>query len=498
MAHSSSSRAREALSLERLMQVVDALHEGVAILNADGVVDFVNASGEEILHVPAGDVLGWKLLDFRWEIVDREGRPLPREAHPALRVLETGEPHPTTVVGMRAPSVDGMGTVWVEVTAQPLQGPGEGRPRGSVSTFRDVTGRMEAEAALRASEARYQMLAHSVPTGIFHTDAQGGCIWVNRAWTSLTGRRLEDCRGRRWLNVVHPDDRARVSAQWEEAAASGAPYAMEHRILTPDGTVRWVKCSATRSVADDGTLNWYIGSVVDVTEAKTAAQLKDQLLGLASHELRAPLVAIRGGLAHLEPYIRDTDQDGQRLYHMALRNAALLERLVRDLLDIERLEGGQAPLKLERTSVRSLLLEAREGHLAVAQERGVALEEPSTADVQVTVDRDRILQVLHNLLSNAVKFSAPGSSVRVDVATQADGVVVGVHDRGRGLPRELHEQVFERFVQADPADSAEREGAGLGLAIARAIIHRHGGRIWVESEPGRGASFRFFLPESPR
>ena len=498
MAHSSSSRAREALSLERLMQVVDALHEGVAILNADGVVDFVNASGEEILHVPAGDVLGWKLLDFRWEIVDREGRPLPREAHPALRVLETGEPHPTTVVGMRAPSVDGMGTVWVEVTAQPLQGPGEGRPRGSVSTFRDVTGRMEAEAALRASEARYQMLAQSVPTGIFHTDALGGCIWVNRAWTSLTGRTLDECRGRRWLNVVHPDDRARVSAAWDGALASGAEYAGKHRILTPDGTVRWVTCTVARSVAEDGTFQGSIGSVVDVTEAETAAHLKDQLLGLASHELRAPLVAIQGALAHLGPHVREADEEGRKLFDMARRNASLLERLVRDLLDIERLEGGKVPLKLEPTELRALLVEAREGHLAAAGKRGVVLEEPAGGDVQVRVDRDRILQVLNNLLSNAVKFSGPGGTVRMDVAAQADGVVVGVHDHGRGVPAELHESVFERFVQADPADSTEREGAGLGLAIARAITHRHGGRIWVESEPGRGASFFFFLPASPR
>ena len=121
MAGPSSQRAPAAPSLERLQQVVDALHEGVAILDGDGVVDFINPSGQQILSVPAGDVLGGKLLDFRWEIVDRAGHPLPREAHPALRVLQTGVAEPTTIVGLRSPTVEDKGTVWVEVTARPLQ-----------------------------------------------------------------------------------------------------------------------------------------------------------------------------------------------------------------------------------------------------------------------------------------------------------------------------------------------------------------------------------------
>jgi len=498
MSTSEKQRAPEALSLERLAQVVDALHEGVAILNAEGVVDFINPSGEQILRVPAGEVLGWRLLDFRWEIVDRDGHPLPREAHPALRVLETGVAEPTVVVGLRAPAVEGMGTVWVEVTARPLQNEGEPRPHGSVSTFRDVTGRMEAEAALRASEARYQMLTQSVPTGIFHMDASGACIWVNDAWSTLTGRAPEEALGAGWMEIIHPDDVVLVSGEWQRKAEAGEDYALEHRVLAVDGVVRWVFCRSTRLYAEDGAFIGHIGSLTDITEAKTSALLKDQLLGLASHEIRAPLVAIQGGLTFLEPYISDADEDGRRLYDIACRNANLLERLVRDLLDIDRLEGGQVPLSVERVALGALLVEAREAHLAAAQERGVVLDAPGGGDVEVSVDRDRILQILNNLLSNAVKFSEPGGRVRMDLEVQDGGVVVGVHDQGRGLPAELHERVFERFVQADPADSAERGGTGLGLAIARAIAHRHGGRIWVESEPGRGASFRFFLPEPPR
>jgi len=202
-------------------------------------------------------------------------------------------------------------------------------------------------------------------------------------------------------------------------------------------------------------------------------------------------------LSFLETHLRDADEEGRRLLEIAQRNAELLERLVRDLLDIDRLEGGQIPLSLKRIALAPLLVEAREAHLAAAEERGVVIDEAPEVAMELTADPDRLLQILNNLLSNAVKFSEPGGRVWIDVIAKADGAEVGVHDHGRGVPAELHEQVFERFVQADPADAAERGGAGLGLAIARAVTHRHGGRIWVENESGGGAAFRFFLPEPP-
>lgn len=494
MSGPSIPRVPEALTFERLKHVVAALHEGVAILDAEGFVDFINPSGEAILGVPSGDVLGWKLSDFRWEIVDQDGGSLPREAHPALRVLATGEPQSTTVLGMRSPAV--AGTVWVEVSARPLHADGSQDVAGSVSTFRDVSGRVAAEAALRASEQRYEMLAESVPTGIFHTDADGRCIWVNHAWTALTGRSVAESAEYGWFEAVHPDDRARVSTRWQECMASGEPYLLEHRLLDADGQTRWVVCRTALSVASDGSAPGHIGSVTDITDVKAAGQFKDQLLALVSHELRAPLVAIQGGLAFLEPYVRGADADGLRLYDIALRNARLLERLVRDLLDIERLDGGQLPLDLEPVPLRPLLNEARDSHLAAALDRGVILEEPTGDPATVTADRDRLLQVLNNLITNAVKFSEPGGRVRMDVTVGEDGVVVGVHDRGRGIHASMHADVFERFRQVNPSDSAERGGAGLGLAISRAIIQRHGGRIWVRSELGKGASFYFFLPAS--
>ena len=322
--------------------------------------------------------------------------------------FDTAKATPTIVVGLRSPSLETQGTRWVEVTTRPLQDQDEARPHGSVSSFRDVTESIEAAEALSASDARYELLAQSVPTGIFRADASGAWVWANRAWTEISGRAPEDSVGSGWLDAVHPDDRARVAAKWQDAIRTEGPCRLEYRVLEPNGMIRWVASRSTPAAGEDGVTHGHLGSVTDITEAKTAEQFKDQLLEVASHELRAPLIAIRGGLTFLEPYVRDADEDGRLLFGIAHRNALLLERLVRDLLDIERLEGGRIPLKLGRVAVHGLLREVRDLTLVQAVERGVVVEKPIGEDIEVAVDRDRIMQVFTNLVTNAVKFSEPG------------------------------------------------------------------------------------------
>lgn len=485
-------RPPAALTPALLREVLDALEDGVAILGRDGVVDYVNPSGERILSLEPGEVLGCRLLDFRWEIVDLEGSTLPRESLPTLRAMETGEPAGPVVVGMTSNAVPEL--EWVEVSTRPLLRPGAEPPHATVTTFRQVTDRVRALRALGESEERYHALARSVPVGIFHTDSQGACLWVNQAWTDITGLSLEDSLGGAWADALHPEDRERVLAAWGAASAADEPYRCEHRYLQASGEVRWVICRAVRLGAPRG-LGW-VGSVIDITEAKSAALLKDQIIGHVSHELRAPLISIRGGLSFLEKHLGDAGEEARRFFDMAVRNTELLERLVRDLLDIERLDAGQAALDLAPVTLSEVLAEARGLVFPQSAVRDVAMREAPSSALQVTADRDRLLQVFTNLLSNAVKFSETGGEVWMDMAEGGDAVTVGVHDRGRGIASEDHARIFEPFAQAHVGLTSEPTGAGLGLAIARAIVDRHGGRIRVESALGRGASFFVTLPTS--
>jgi hypothetical protein len=487
-------RPPKAPTLGRLRQVLDALEEGVAILGPDGVVEYVNRSGEQILHLAPGEVLGCRLVDFRWELVDLEGRSLPKEALPTLRTLASGEPAGPMVVGMTSNAVPEM--AWIEASAWPLLSAGGKGSSGTVTSFRDVTPRVRAEQALHESDGRYRTLTQSVPVGIFHTDAKGGTVWVNASLEDISGRRSEELQGLGWLLAVHPDDRAGVSEAWARSSEAGEPYVREHRLLLPDGKVRWIISRAVGMTDAQGRSLGTVGSVTDVTGAKSAAVLKDHIIGMVSHELRSPLISIRGALTFLNPYLKDAGEEAQKLHEMAMRNAELLERLVRDLLDVERLATGQLSLDMEELALRDVLVRAREVVLPQAMERGVTVREPAPGTARVTGDEDRLVQVFTNLLSNAVKFSEPGGEVWMEAASEAATVTVGVHDRGRGIAPEDQDRIFELFAQVEGSRDASPAGAGLGLAIARAIVDRHEGRIWVESAPGRGASFFVSLPAS--
>jgi PAS domain S-box-containing protein len=476
----------------RLNEVVDALEEGFAVLDRHGGIQFLNAAAVRMLDVDLDAVLGAPLMDLAWEIQGPDGEVIPKHEHPSLAALVDGRAHGPEIIGVSFEHLDE--TLWLEVTARPLRG-GEGEAvDGSVALFRNIGGRKATEHALWVSEQRFETLTSMVPVGIFQTNAAGQCIYVNEAWSGLAGLSAEEARGDGWSAAIHPDDRDRVFSEWEASAKSQKAFRSEYRFLRADGSIRWVVGSAIAYATVSGAEAGFLGSVTDVTEQKAAAAMKDQLIGLVSHELRAPLVAIGGALGHLEPQTLELNEQGRRLYEMAVRNTRLLERLVTDLLEIERVEGGVAALRRSPIPVVEVMQQALE-LVSVARREDyveVALL-PSDPALTVDADPDRLMQVLVNLLSNAVKFSELGGRVTVEAERDQGDVVFVVRDQGRGVPEHLTEHIFERFVQVE-AENEGRHGVGLGLPIARAIVARHGGRIWVESTLGKGSAFFFTIP----
>ncbi len=168
-------------------------------------------------------------------------------------------------------------------------------------------------------------------------------------------------------------------------------------------------------------------------------------------------------------------------------------RLINDILDIERIGSGKIDMHQQPCDAAELVERAAEGLGPIAcqaQVRLIADAEPAA----LHADPDRVLQTLTNLIANAVKFSPAGTAVHVSSAPRDDEVLFEVRDEGRGIPANKLDSIFERFQQVDASDSREKGGTGLGLAICREIVERHGGRIWVQSNLGRGSSFSFVLP----
>jgi signal transduction histidine kinase/CheY-like chemotaxis protein len=226
----------------------------------------------------------------------------------------------------------------------------------------------------------------------------------------------------------------------------------------------------------------------DIRQLKEVERLKTDFVSTVSHELRTPLTAIRGALGLvLAGTTGPVASKTRDLLQIGLQNTERLIRLINDILDVERIESGHLFVRREPCELAELLRSTVESLRTVAMEAQVSLVLEADATAVVTADPDRLVQVFTNLISNAVRFSPPGESVTVSLRTTPTSVVVFVSDRGPGIPLEFRRRIFGKFQQADPIGSAG--GAGLGLAIVRAIVERHGGSIRFDTAPGHGTTF---------
>jgi len=244
---------------------------------------------------------------------------------------------------------------------------------------------------------------------------------------------------------------------------------------------------------------------LQLTQRSHLDTLKDEFISTVSHELRTPLTSIRGSLGLLSSGIMgDLDPKAQNLLRIAVTNTDRLIRLINDILDLERMESGRAPLQIRRCSLRDLVQQAADTMVGMAHEATVriVLENPPASTSPEALyfdgDSDRILQVLTNLLSNAIKFSPPASTIRVHVEATSDSIVLKVSDEGRGIPSDKLDSIFDRFQQVEPSDSRRKSGTGLGLAICRTIVQQHSGSIWAQRNLGPGSTLYVMIPRTAR
>jgi signal transduction histidine kinase len=235
-----------------------------------------------------------------------------------------------------------------------------------------------------------------------------------------------------------------------------------------------------------------------VRDLRRAVELRERVIAIVSHDLRnqVGVIAMGANLLSMKVAQLDASADVKKPVDTIQRTANTMQHLLGDLLDMASIQAGRLSFEPQPTAIKSVLADSCDGHQAIAREKGVHLRcDVTIDDVEVTADRERVLQVLGNLLANAIKFCAPGDTVTVHAEIRDSDVLVAVSDTGPGIPREELPKIFEAY-RTIPAGSGQRSGTGLGLYISKGIIERHGGRVWVESEVGSGSTFFFTLPRT--
>jgi len=248
-------------------------------------------------------------------------------------------------------------------------------------------------------------------------------------------------------------------------------------------------------ILDEGKIAGMVVAFQDISERRRLDKMKDEFISTVSHELRTPLTSLRASLGLIVSGSLDKRPEKQKqMLEVAIGNCDRLVRLVNDILDFDKVEKGVMQLQRAVIPVIDLLRRASDVEHEAATKAQISFRVEPTP-LTIYADNDLILQVLTELVTNAIKFSPPQTIVKLAaVASGPDEVCVSVEDQGRGISREKMDIIFERFQQGDASDSRALGGTGLGLAICRRVVQQHGGRIWVESEVGKGSKFLFTLP----
>lgn len=257
---------------------------------------------------------------------------------------------------------------------------------------------------------------------------------------------------------------------------------------------RLFEVNAARVFGRDGKAQGAILVFHDLTQIRELENTRREFVANVSHELRTPLSLIKGYVETLLDGAKDDPELVTRFLHTIDRNSKRLHSLIEDLLTISRLESGQITLQLRPLPLRAFANNLLDELRTRAHERTVTIDNLIPDHMEVRADADRLEQVLVNLVDNAIKYGRAGGSVKLESRTGPGYVELCIADDGPGIPLEAQDRIFERFYRVDRARSREAGGTGLGLSIVKHIIQSHGGKVWVESTPGRGANFFFTLP----
>jgi PAS domain S-box-containing protein len=361
---------------------------------------------------------------------------------------------------------------------------------------RDVTEFKENEALIQEAERRWRSLLDNVQLVVVGLNLQGEVEYINPFFLELTGYKAAEVMGHGWFELFLPKSQQKMvlKAFEEHIEQEFHPY-FQNAIVTKAGEERTISWNNTQLRNPQGEVIGTMSIGEDITERFLLERIKAEFISVVSHELRTPLTSIQSALNLLDEQIVPLDSTrGQEILHIAAEGADRLTRIVNDMLDLERLESGKVSLNLQPCQAEDLMVQATDLMQVLANEAGVFLE-TTPQPYQLVGDGDRIIQVMTNLLSNAIKFSPQGATVQFEVELDtASALRFCVRDRGRGIPQEQLESIFERFHQVDASDSRQKGGTGLGLAICRSIVQQHGGIIWAESKEGQGSRFCFTVP----
>ena len=487
-----------------LASILNSSLDGVvaysAVRNSEGnIVDFqwllINPAAEKFYGLLLKEIVGKNLLAELSQVRNNGLFDL------YVSVVETGE----TVDREFSYEHERDTIVWLHIVAVKLND-------GLAVTFRNITDRKRAEIALRDSEERFRAIFEQAAVGIAKTALSGQFMRVNPGFCQIVRYAESELLQKNWQAITHPDD-IEGDREYVRSLLSGniQTFSLEKRLLCKDRAVRWANVTVSAMRDANGTPQYLICAIEDISQRKLVQELLqasldtqtryaqeltrsnaelEQFSYVASHDLQAPLSTIAGYAQLLEKRCHNQlDAQGNKFIRNIVNSCGRMQALIDDLLEYSRVGRSEKPFDMIDCN---LVFEdaCANLQLAIRQDRASV----TRGDLpRVRGDSFQLLQLFQNLIGNAIKYrSSEAPMVRVSASRQGDSWVFSVQDNGMGIAEQYHPRIFQLFQRLH--SQKQYSGTGIGLAICQRIVARHGGRLWVESEPNRGSTFYFSIP----
>jgi len=482
------NKAEDALSEARrfLASVFMSIQDGVVVLDNEFNIVMVNPTME-------------KWFSGRMPLVGRKCYEAFRNRHercekcPSIQTMTTGN------AATEAVPLYGEGgeiSAWRELHSFPLIDTATGSRKGVIEYVRDITSRKKAEA----ERERLLKGVSASREGIAFTDKDDRFIYVNEAYAGIFGFAPEELTGKTWRDITPPgllgmDEKPLACTLKEKEAGE---FTIELTAIKKDGTTVPVEVNATAIFDETGEYQGHVCIVRDITERKSLERQRADFYAMVTHDIKSPLMSILGYSELLEARPERYDEETNEIISSIHHSGEKLQHLVEDFLAVSRIGAGKLDLKVVPTDISETLKDAHKELKTAIQKKRLSFY----ADIgeglpeKVMMDPKLIHRAVYNLLQNAINYTPSGGEITLKAEFVEDGgasyVAVSVTDNGPGISADEQARVFDKYYRSPRA--AGIKGTGLGLSIVKAVAEAHGGRVELDSEPGRGSVFRLFLP----
>jgi PAS domain S-box-containing protein len=475
--------------------ILQNVSESVIVTDLQGNIIYWNKGATALFGYSAQDMLGNTPAILYPEMEQHQ-------FHADLEHIRAGKDYMDEWKGQRK---DGT-AIWVDIKTTLLR-TSEGAPIGFIGVAKDITERKRLEEQLRQSRDQLQIILQHVADGITVQERSGALVYANDAGAKLSGF----ASGQAMLAFdmealrTHYGERFEMKDEFGQPlsfidlpamkALQGQSYAeaLVNYVDRVTGKSLWSVVKASPIVDEHGQVQFAVNIFSDLTARMELEQRKDEFIGMASHELRTPITVLKG-LAQLLKRKLEQQELAEPVLALSKMETQIdrLTRLVNDLLDVTKIQTGQLDSGEERLAVDALISDTVETVQYMSTTHTLTIH--GVSGIYIRGDRDRLGQVFLNLMSNATKYSPSATTVDIHVTSSEDRVIVSVRDYGVGIPQAYQDKLFDRFYRVSDDKYKAFPGLGMGLYIAREIVKRHNGKIWVESAEGKGSTFFVSLP----